>query len=288
MTSPESRPLRVIVIAAHPDESEMYGGGLAALYAKLGHAVKFVSLTCGDAGHRTLDRAPLAARRQDEGLAAAKLLGVQDYDIFETHDGDLMADLATRHRIMRAIGDWQADVVVGLHPDGFGHPDNRAAGQATADALAFVTNRNAMLGAGASAPLGRAPVFLWMIDYITARVHRHDIAVDVTPVIEEKLLACDAHVTQFYEYNEAAADLPDGHDAPWDTRRQYLLDHWSDCLYAQPHMRKALAATYGEERGGAIAFAETFQYARDSRIPNAAEFARVFPMLTREGISSLA
>jgi hypothetical protein len=34
-----------------------------------------------------------------------------------------------------------------------------------------------------------------MIDYITTRVHRHDITIDVGPAIEEKLLACDANAS---------------------------------------------------------------------------------------------
>ena len=43
--------LRVMVIFAHPDEGEIYAGGISALYAQQGHAVKFISLTNGDAGH---------------------------------------------------------------------------------------------------------------------------------------------------------------------------------------------------------------------------------------------
>lgn len=278
--------LNVIFIAAHPDECEMYGGGLAAHYARLGHRVKFVSLTCGDAGHRILDREPLAARRYDEGLAAAKHLGVIAYDIFETHDGDLIADLALRHRVMRVIGDWKADVVVSLHPDGFGHPDNRAAGQATADAMAFVGNRNAMLGAGTT-PLSRAPIYLWMIDYITTRVHRHDIGIDCGPIMEEKLLACDAHATQFYEANPHGIELSAGADSPWEERKAYLLKYWDDCLYAQPYQRDALTASYGEEAGNAVVYAETFQFALDGRRPDASNAARLFPMLSEEGVQHL-
>ncbi|MBE9517920.1 MAG: PIG-L family deacetylase, partial [Bacteroidetes bacterium] len=47
----QEQPLNVIVLGAHPDDCEGDAGGLALLYAKLGHNVKFVSLTNGDAGH---------------------------------------------------------------------------------------------------------------------------------------------------------------------------------------------------------------------------------------------
>ena len=45
-------PLRVIMIGAHPDDCDISGGGTAALFAQMGHKVKFVSLTNGDKGDR--------------------------------------------------------------------------------------------------------------------------------------------------------------------------------------------------------------------------------------------
>ena len=49
-------PLRIIVFGAHPDDCDLDAGGTAALWAAKGHAVKFVSLTNGDAGHQTRGR----------------------------------------------------------------------------------------------------------------------------------------------------------------------------------------------------------------------------------------
>ena len=52
--SPAARaadPLRIIVFGAHPDDCELEAGGTAARWAKLGHKVKFVSVTNGDIGH---------------------------------------------------------------------------------------------------------------------------------------------------------------------------------------------------------------------------------------------
>ena len=37
-------PLRVIVIGAHPDDCDLDAGGTAALFASMGHAVKFAPL----------------------------------------------------------------------------------------------------------------------------------------------------------------------------------------------------------------------------------------------------
>jgi LmbE family N-acetylglucosaminyl deacetylase len=141
-----NEPLRIIMIAAHPDEADMYSGGTAALFARLGHQVKFVSLTCGDAGHFDMGRYELAARRYAEAQEAARRLGVLEYDVMDAHDSELMPTLETRQRALKAIREWNTDVVIGLHPDGGGHPDNRAAGLAVEQATSFVTNRNALPG----------------------------------------------------------------------------------------------------------------------------------------------
>jgi LmbE family N-acetylglucosaminyl deacetylase len=42
------------MIGAHPDDCDQDGGGTAILFAKMGYAVKFVSVTNGDAGHQAM------------------------------------------------------------------------------------------------------------------------------------------------------------------------------------------------------------------------------------------
>ena len=49
----QNAKLRIIMIGAHPDDCDQDGGGTAALFASKGYAVKFVSVTNGDAGHQT-------------------------------------------------------------------------------------------------------------------------------------------------------------------------------------------------------------------------------------------
>src|SRR6478609_8903181 len=89
-------PLKVLVVEAHPDEAEMYSGGTMRLLADKGAAIKFMSLTNGDAGHYQMDREPLQRRRAREAYTAARHLGVLDYEILDIHDGELVPDLAVR------------------------------------------------------------------------------------------------------------------------------------------------------------------------------------------------
>lgn len=59
-----SREIRVIVIGAHPDEPDIYAGGMAALYAEQGHRVKFLSLTDGCCGHYSIGGNELVGKRK--------------------------------------------------------------------------------------------------------------------------------------------------------------------------------------------------------------------------------
>ena len=69
----DSGKVRVIMIGAHPDDCDE-DGGTAALYAKMGYAVMFLSVTNGDAGHQTMKGKELAKRRYEEAQLAGKRL----------------------------------------------------------------------------------------------------------------------------------------------------------------------------------------------------------------------
>jgi len=60
-----SQQTRVIAFGAHPDDCDLGAAGTAAKFARMGHAVKFVSVTNGDAGHQAGQDAALAQWRLD-------------------------------------------------------------------------------------------------------------------------------------------------------------------------------------------------------------------------------
>ena len=81
-------PLRILVIGAHPDDADIKAGGTSAKWCALGHVVKLVSLTNGQAGHQTLYGPRLARLRRSEAQAAAAAIAAT-YQVLDHPDGQL-------------------------------------------------------------------------------------------------------------------------------------------------------------------------------------------------------
>lgn len=137
-------PQHILVILAHPDDPEFFCGGTIARWIKSGHRVSYCLLTCGDKGTEDRDLTPddLCKIRQKEQRSAAALLGVEQVFFMDHPDGYLVSDLGLRKEITRVIRQEQPDVLVTCDPTNMyirdsyiNHPDHRAAGQATLDAV---------------------------------------------------------------------------------------------------------------------------------------------------------
>lgn len=124
--------MNYVFVGAHPDDPDLLFGGTALKLVRMGHKVLFVALCNGDAGHYAGTREALAARRFGESRAAAAFLGLAGYEVFDTHDGCVRADLPTRERLVRLLRRFAPDVVVShwLHDY---HADHRATAQVVQD-----------------------------------------------------------------------------------------------------------------------------------------------------------
>jgi LmbE family N-acetylglucosaminyl deacetylase len=63
--------IRVIAFGAHPDDCDIRAAGSAALWKKMGAAVKFVSITNGDVGHQTMHGEELARSEKQKNPRTA-------------------------------------------------------------------------------------------------------------------------------------------------------------------------------------------------------------------------
>jgi LmbE family N-acetylglucosaminyl deacetylase len=135
---------KVLVVLAHPDDPEFFCGATTARWVRAGHQVSYCVITCGDKGTKdlTLSSDELCSIRQTEQQAAAKVLGVEQVTFLKYPDGYLVADINLRRDITRVIRIARPDILVTCDPQTLftangrlNHPDHRAAGQATLDAV---------------------------------------------------------------------------------------------------------------------------------------------------------
>ena len=265
--------IRIIMIGAHPDDCDEDGGGTAALFAQMGYAVKFVSVTNGDAGHQTLKGTALAKRRFAEAREAGKRLGVV-YDVLDNHDGLLMPTLDVRLAIIRKIREWNADVVIAPRPNDY-HPDHRYTGVLVQDAAYMVAVPNIAPDVPA---LKKNPVFLYYQDHFQRpNPFRPDIVVDITSVYDKKVSALDAHESQMYEWLPWIGHYLDQVPKDKSERIKWLSKQRAGTVNAE--MRSSLEKWYGKEKAASVKYAEAFEICEYGTQPNDEDIKKLFPML---------
>lgn len=266
--------LRVIAIGAHPDDCDSGIGGTAIQFAKLGHAVKFLSVTNGDAGHQSMGGGALAKRRRAEAQEAGRRFGIVEYEVLDNHDGELTPSLEVRKEIIRRIRRWNADIVVAPRSNDY-HPDHRYTGILVQDAAYMVVVPNVCPD---TPPLKKNPTFFYFQDgFQRPNPFRPDVAVDIDGVVEQKLDAMDAHVSQYYEWLPWVAGNLDKVPKDPAARRKWLGEQ-RQRRQVTPAIREALIKWYGAERGNKIRQAEAFELCEYGRRPNEQELKRLFPM----------
>lgn len=266
-------PVRIIMIGAHPDDCDLKGGGTAALLSSMGHAVKFVAVTNGDAGHQSMKGSALAKRRLAEAKEAGKRFGVE-YDVLDNHDGELLPTLQVRLQLIKKIREWNADLVISPRPNDY-HPDHRYTGILVQDAAYMVAVPNV---APETPRLTKNPVFMYFQDHFQRpNPFRPDVAVDISSVYRQKIHALDAHQSQVYEWLPWIGGFLDQVPAGAADREKWLAE--TRAVKITPDVRAALEKWYGKEKAGKVQHAEAFEVCEYGARPTDADLKRFFPML---------
>lgn len=195
-------PERVLCVCAHPDDSEFGFGATVARLVAEGAEVTYVVVTDGSQGGEdpAVPDEGLAATRQAEQRAAAKVLGVREVRFLGQPDGRVVADLALRGLIVREIRRARPQLVLTQSPAralvsgriGVDHPDHLAVGEATLQAV-YPDSRNPrafreLLGEGLE-PVRVEEVWI-------AAPQSGDHLVDVSGFVDKKLEALSCHRSQ--------------------------------------------------------------------------------------------
>ncbi len=269
----QDQKINILIIGAHPDDADVKAGGTAALWAKAGYPVKFVSVTNGDAGHHIETRENLTQRRKAESEEAARRLGIAAYQLLDYHDTELLPTLSARHQIIRLIREWKADLVITHRPNDY-HPDHRYTSMLVQDAAYLVSVPHVCPD---TPVLEKNPVFLYLEDtFKKPNPFQPDIAIGIDETVEQKIMALDAHVSQFYEW---LPWIEERGKAPSDEKARitYLKSRWIRKM--SNATRQSLKKWYGETQGTAIQDAESFEICEYGAQPTMAEIKKLFPML---------
>jgi LmbE family N-acetylglucosaminyl deacetylase len=166
-------------------------------------------VTRGDKGSDdpSVDVAELAVLREREQRAAAAEIGVSGVDFLDEPDGQVEASLRLRERVTYAIRALRPEVVMTHDPtvlfvnnEWVNHPDHRAVGQVTVDAV-FPTARDPLnfrehLDRGLE-PWKVAELFMWSTN------EANQIA-DISETLDRKIAALEHHRSQFRDFPETA------------------------------------------------------------------------------------
>ena len=270
--SAQERKLRIIAIGAHPDDCDIKFAGTAFKLAQAGNAVKFLSVTNGDAGHHEMGGGMLAKRRYLETQESARRLGIGEYEVLDNHDGELTPTVEVRRQIIRSIRRWKADIVVAPRPNDY-HPDHRYTGVLVQDAAYMVVVPNVTPDVP---PLENNPIFLYYQDnFQKPAPFRPDIVVSLDDVWERKVNAMDAHVSQFYEWlpwvdhrlNEVPKDLAE--------RKKWLSGMRVQRLSVAAVA--TLARRYGADQAKTVKYTESFELCEYGKQPSIEELDKIFP-----------
>ena len=133
----------ILAVAAHPDDIESECAGTLALAAGSGCEVRLLLVTSGDDGSGKREESwtsEATSPRELEAVAAAAVLGLTEVAFLRYPDGSVENSLPLRRAIVLAIRTWRPVHVFTYDPEFtlplyVSHPDHRAVGRATLDAI---------------------------------------------------------------------------------------------------------------------------------------------------------
>lgn len=195
-------PSVILAIGAHADDIDAHAGGSIAKWIKGGATVYYVVITDGCKGSTDPDMPSqtMAATRRQEQSAAAVSMGVKEVRYLGYEDGALEITMELKKQLVRIIRELKPDTVITFDPtniyaadlDFINHPDHRATGQATLDAIYPLARDCLSFPDAGTAPHAVSHALL-------INLERHNYSVDITPTIEAKNEALRQHTSQFDE-----------------------------------------------------------------------------------------
>jgi LmbE family N-acetylglucosaminyl deacetylase len=193
---------RVMVITAHPDDSEFGAGGTVAKFVKEGREVAYCVVTSGNkgSGDRTMTPGRLAAVRAEEQRNAARVLGVERVVFLGYPDGEVEDTRDLRRDVSREIRRFRPDLVVCQNPNrtynlGASHRDHRIVGGVVLDCVYPLARDHLafpeLMPEFEPHKVREVYVMQWNQPHVVS---------DITDVMDLKIKALACHASQFADF----------------------------------------------------------------------------------------
>ncbi len=176
----------VLAFGPHPDDVELFCGGLLLKLKKQGYRAAIVDMTRGESGTRGT-----VETRAAEAEAAAAILGVESRINLGIPDGAISESEEQKIKVVEVLRRLRPRIVLAPYGEDR-HPDHMHASRLVSEAAFFS-------GVARWHP-GLAP---WrpelVIHYFMHRVETPSLIVDISAEMADKLKAVRAHKSQFYD-----------------------------------------------------------------------------------------
>jgi len=213
---------RVMFVYAHPDDAEVFSGGLIARLTAEGKQVRIVKTTGGDKGSRDMDisQDELAKTRKAENENSMNILGVkpEDYVFLGYEDGSVENNLEVIKSIAFQIRQFKPDLLVTHNPEDvfirfdeeeswINHRDHRNTGKSTIDA-SYPYSRDLFFSPdqlGIEGVSSHSVAQYLIVDHFD---HPDIVYFDVTMYLNTKIKALSCHGSQFSrEHAQSTAEF---------------------------------------------------------------------------------
>ncbi|MBN2583954.1 MAG: PIG-L family deacetylase [Planctomycetes bacterium] len=185
-----SKPLRILVIFPHPDDSVFFAAGTLARWAAEGHHITSVCVTSGNLGTMRPDETPeqVAVSRAAQQRAADAVLGVHETVTLGYPDGGFIDAAALREELVGVVRRYRPDRLLTLDPwvRYEVHPDHAVAARMTCEAGAFAAFPLLHPDQVAAGLAPHSPSEVWLMGTLGRRPNCY---VDIASTLDTKVAA---------------------------------------------------------------------------------------------------
>jgi bacillithiol biosynthesis deacetylase BshB1 len=216
--------LDLLVIAAHPDDTEMSAGGTVIKHIDQGYTAGIVDLTQGELGTRGTPE-----RRLQEAEEAGRRMGLSVRENLGLRDGFFRVDETHIHQIIRVLRRFRPRVLLTNAPTDR-HPDHGRAAQLVTQSVFYSGLRRIEMQDEQGNPLppwrpGAVYHFI-QFNYLTPT-----FVVDIRGYEERKIHAVQAYESQFYNPESKEPDTILSHHSFMDFLRARELTMGSEPMH---------------------------------------------------------